>query len=109
GLAGTMNVDSVCPNGPSSSDQYDRGVSGDGANMNTEPNGDVKRLAYVGTGYTDYDVGFTGGGQWGNYTRHYPAGVYNIYVRAASGGSGATDAGTMSLVTLGYGTTGQTL
>ncbi len=49
----------------------------------TEPNSDLKRLPYVGTGMTDYDVGWTAGGHFGNYTRHYPAGTYNLYMRAS--------------------------
>ncbi|HVU26283.1 MAG TPA: hypothetical protein VHG71_00840 [Verrucomicrobiae bacterium] len=85
--------------------------------LNTEgPNGDTPRLAYVnttnqfGVPYIDYDVGFTAGGQWANYTRNYPAGVYNIYVRAARGdGGNVNDAGSVSLLTSGYGTSSQTL
>jgi hypothetical protein len=49
----------------------------------TEDTGDTKRVAYVGTGKTDYDVGWTAGGHFGNYTRHYPAGAYNVYMRAS--------------------------
>jgi hypothetical protein len=116
GLAGEEDIDSYCSGGPVNADSYERGTAGDNANLNTEPNGDVPRTEYLNTTnpindlpYIDYDVGFTAGGQWGNYTRTYPAGIYNIYVRAASGGSGSTDSGTFSLVTSGLTTSSQTL
>ena len=115
-LAGVEDIDSYCGGGPANSDAYLRGTSGDNANMNTEPNGDIPRVEYLNTTnpvndlpYVDYDVGFTGGGQWGNYTRHYPGGVYNIYVRAADGGNASTSAGSISLVTSGYQSSSQTL
>jgi hypothetical protein len=59
-------------------------------------------------GYTagsDWDVGNFNGGDWGNYTRNYPAGKYYIYARLA-GYSGNV---TLSQVTAGQGTTSQTL
>ncbi len=78
--------------------------------LTTENASDKTRAAYDGTGYTDYDVGFNDGGNWGNYTRNYPAGVYNIFVRASDGnGNGSSDSGNISLVTNGVGTTNQTL
>jgi len=40
-------------------------------------------LQYIGTGKTDWDVGYTDGGDFGSYTRHYPAGTYNLFARAA--------------------------
>ncbi len=76
--------------------------------MDTEINGDQQRLAYIGTGFTDYDVGWNDSGNWGNYTRTYPAGAYNIYMRAANGSTGAGGA-TLSDVTSGVGTTNQTV
>jgi hypothetical protein len=55
----------------------------------TEVNGDgPPRLPYIGTGFTDYDVGWYDGGDWNNYTRTFPAGDYNIYLRAANGTTG---------------------
>lgn len=78
--------------------------------LTTEGAGDKTRNQYNGTGYQDYDIGFNDGGNWGNYTRHYPAGTYNIYVRASNGGGGGSaDSGSISLVTSGVGTTTQTL
>ncbi len=65
----------------------------------TEGNGDTPpRVAYIGSGKTDYDWGYTGGGQWGNYTRNYPAGVYNVFVRAANNNGSTTDSGDFSVV-----------
>jgi hypothetical protein len=73
--------------------------------MDTEINGDVVRPQYDGTGYSDDSIGFFSPGSWANYTRHYPAGTYNIYARLASGGSATTC--TLSEVTRGWGTTSQ--
>ncbi len=78
--------------------------------LSTEPAHDKTRPEYDGTGDTDYDVGFNDGGNWGNYTRNYPSGVYNIFVRASDGnGNGGPDSGNISLVTDGVGTTTQTV
>jgi hypothetical protein len=75
--------------------------------LNTEQCFDDVRPAYNGTtnqfgvSYLDYDVGNTAGGQWGNYTRNYPAGTYNIYVRASDGGGSSTDSGSIALIGAG--------
>jgi regulation of enolase protein 1 (concanavalin A-like superfamily) len=74
----------------------------------TEQNGDKPRLAYS-TEKTDYDVGYNSGGGWGNYTRTFPVGIYNIYMRAANPNGFTADAASMSLVTTGRGTSSQTL
>ncbi|MBW8864320.1 MAG: carbohydrate-binding protein [Verrucomicrobia bacterium] len=67
--------------------------------LQTEGAGDTHRSQYT-SGTTDYDVGFTTGGDWANYTRSFPSGTYNIFVRAARGNGGTqTDAGKISLVT----------
>ena len=55
--------------------------------------GDTPRLQYINTTNLDYDVGYNNGGNWGNYTRHYPAGLYNVYVRGSGGNGAQTDAG----------------
>jgi hypothetical protein len=56
----------------------------------TEINGDtLLRPAYNGTGFSDYDVGWYDNGDWNNYTRTFPAGSYNVCLRAANGGTGA--------------------
>jgi len=53
----------------------------------------------------DYDVGWFNNGDFGSYTRNYPAGKYYVYGRLA-GYSGNV---TLSKVTAGQGTTSQTL
>jgi hypothetical protein len=55
----------------------------------------------------DFNLGWYSTGTWLNYTRHYPAGDYNIYGRLA-GGAGPFSGTTLSLVTSGWGTTTQT-
>jgi len=78
--------------------------------LTTETLNEKQRPQYAGTGKQDYDVGFNDGGNWGNYTRNYPAGNYNIYVRVANGtGNNTAESGTISLVTSGAGTPTQTL
>lgn len=74
--------------------------------MDTEINGDVIRPPYNGTGRSDYSIGYFSAGAWANYTRHYPAGSYNVYARLASGGTATTC--TLSRVAGGWGTTNQT-
>jgi len=59
------------------------------------------------SGGTDYNIGFFGGGSWCNYTRHYPAGTYNVVGRFAEGA--APTSATLSLVTSGATTTSQTV
>jgi hypothetical protein len=89
-------------------------VAGEGNGMATEINGDVKRAQYLGAGNTnqDYSMGYFSGGanttaSWANYTRHYPAGSYNVYGRLAEGGGVPTTA-VLNQVTGGWGTTSQT-
>jgi regulation of enolase protein 1 (concanavalin A-like superfamily) len=78
--------------------------------LNTEVVGDKPRSAYT-TGQQDYDVGWNdgGSGKWGNYSRTFPAGAYNIYMRAANPNSSGVTSGAagMSLVTNGWGTANQ--
>ena len=89
---GVAEVDYHRPNG-SISGSYNR------FGLQTEGAGDIQRSQYTG-GATDYDVGFTSGGDWANYTRSFPSGTYNIFVRVARGNGGTqTDAGKISLVT----------
>jgi hypothetical protein len=61
------------------------------------PESNYKRLQYIGTGKTDYDVGFTDMSDFGNYTRHYPAGTYNIFVRASGGNGPKSEAADVSV------------
>ncbi len=75
--------------------------------LETEGCTDRPRLA-VSPGLQDYDVGFNNGGNWGNYTRTFPAGTYNLYLRGADGVSAASDSASLSLVAGGLTTTNQT-
>jgi hypothetical protein len=103
---GTDQIDQNCPNNVHS--YAYRGGALNGFGLNNENAGDVARETH--TGFQDYDVGFTSGGNWANYTRHYPAGVWNIFIRAARGDGGTvSDAGNFAVVTSGYQTTSQTL
>lgn len=101
GLVGTAGID------------FSNGIPGQGGasyrpqGLETEGASDKPRPAYAG-GLQDYDVGFANGGNWGNYTRIYPAGTYNIFMRAASPNGPTTDSASMFLVTGGFGTTSQT-
>ncbi len=88
GLDTTDNVDAHNGNGnPSSYRPGNTDNSHGGLFTETigNPESNYKRLQYIGTGKTDYDVGFTDGSDFGNYTRHYPAGTYNLFVRAGGG------------------------
>lgn len=104
--AGQSGVDGVdAHNTSGGSTAYRPSGAGD---LGNEGNGDQKRAQYVSAGTNDYDIGWTAGGQWANYTRTYPKGVYNVYLRAASP-NGTTDAVSLAWVTSGQGTTNQTL
>jgi hypothetical protein len=74
----------------------DTNSSGSFLYPSTEVNGDIPRKAYIGTGFTDYDVGWTGTGLFENYTRHYPAGTYNLYARASGGNGPQVNSGVFS-------------
>src|SRR6185312_17010001 len=71
----------------------------------TTSSGDQARDQFTAASATDYNIGFFGHNSWANYTRHYPAGTYNIIGRFAEG-NGATE-DTMSIVTSGFGTSNQ--
>jgi hypothetical protein len=102
---GTTDIDQHCPSNVHS--YAYRGGALNGFGLNNEGASDTPRVTHVG--FPDYDVGFTSGANWGNYTRHYPAGVYDIFVRASRGdGGNVSDAGSVALVTSGYQTSSQT-
>lgn len=56
----------------------------------------------------DYMLGWFNPGEWVNYTRTFPAGTYNIYVRAGYG-SGGTSSLYLDQVVTGQGTSAQGL
>ena len=106
GYAAFSATDGIdCHNASGGSSSYRPNPAG----LATENAGDLLRAAFA-TGLQDYDVGWNNGGNWGNYTRTYPAGRYYVYMRAASpnGSPVTTNAATLSLVTGGFGTTNQT-
>ncbi|MGA2246680.1 MAG: hypothetical protein ABSH48_16935, partial [Verrucomicrobiota bacterium] len=74
------------------------------------PSGDSLLSAFAASGDPQMDIGFNDGGNWANYTRTYPAGTYNIWMRSANpNSSGVTvNAAALSLVTRGWGTVNQT-
>ena len=76
--------------------------------LETEGASDTPRAA-VNPNLTDYDVGFNNGGNWGNYTRTFPAGTFYCYLRGADGIGAVADSASLSLVTSGQGTTNQTV
>jgi aryl-phospho-beta-D-glucosidase BglC (GH1 family) len=69
----------------------------------TEITADLPRVQFAGK--HDYDIGFFSLGEWGNYTRHYPAGAYNVWGRFAAGGGNT--ACFLDQVTAGVGTSNQ--
>lgn len=71
--------------------------------MTTDVNNDVPRGQF-GT-QPCYRVAYFGYGSWANYTRHYPAGTYNVLGRFTEGG--ANTVATLSKVTGGLGTSSQ--
>jgi len=78
----------------------------DAGDPGTEVTGDALRAQYL-PGTNDYDMGWTAAGQWTDYTRTYPTGVFNFYLRAA-GNPGGTNTASLSRVTSGVGTSTQT-
>lgn len=71
----------------------------------TDPSADLPRAKFAGA--YDFTIGFFGAGEWGNYTRTYPAGTYNVWGRFACGDANQS-AALLSIVTGGWGTTEQT-
>lgn len=102
GLNGASGVDYVNPGGSGGQGDYAR----QGLNLDPTPTGDLPRVPYINTTndltgypYEDFDVGNVSGGQWANYTRTFPSGVYNIYMRAADGNGASSDSASMDEVT----------
>ena len=91
---------------------YSNGIPGQGSasyrpqGLETEGDGDKLRASYGGA--ADYDIGFASVGNWGNYTRAFPAGNYTICVRVASPNLPGSQAIGLSQVTNGQGTLTQT-
>jgi hypothetical protein len=101
GLSSVSGIDySNSLTGTGNADYRPQGLENEGAS-------DIPRLAYSG-GLQDYDVGYNygGDGNWGNYTRSFPAGTYYVFMRSANGP--ASDSESMYQVIAGQGTVNQT-
>ena len=95
----THGVDAFNPGGGSASYRpVDDPAGANYGGLATEVNGDVPRQQYIGTTNNDYDCGYTDNGDWANYTRHYPAGVWNIYMRGANPNNPGTDSASISVL-----------
>jgi hypothetical protein len=70
------------------------------------PNLDTARPGFEVT--TNYKIGWAGNGEWYNYTRTVPAGIYTAYAASSIDPAG-TAGGDVGLVTAGAGTTTQTV
>ncbi len=102
GLAGIAGVDANNSQGGGTTYR-----SNDTGDLGNEANGDATRVQYTSAGLSDYDIGWTASGNWANYTRTYPKGVFGVMFRAA-GNSGGTDMARLLEVTSGVGTSSQT-
>lgn len=103
GLAGVDGIDLHMVNAGQGSAAYRPNPPG----LETEGAADAPRQTFS-SGLVDYDVGFNNGGNWGNYTRTFPAGTFYCYLRGADGSIAVSDSASLSLVTSGQGTTNQT-
>lgn len=63
---------------------------------------DAARQEFLSASAPDYNVGFLGNNSWQNYTRTFPAGTFNLYVRAARGDAGTVNI-TLDQITSGWG------
>ena len=91
---GVDQVDYNCPNPPQNSPYAYQRIG-----LSTESGSYQLRPQYNNTGFNNYDVGSVNGGDWGNYSRVYPGGAYNIYIRAANGNNNNnSDSSSISLV-----------
>jgi fibronectin type 3 domain-containing protein len=68
----------------------------------------AEQAVYSDPNIIPINIGYYNGGDWMNYTRHYPTNTYNIWGRLA-GGAGPFSGTTLSMVTSGVGTANQTV
>jgi len=73
----------------------------------TEITADTARVA-IRWAVFDYDIGYFGQGEWGNYTRTYPAGTYDVWGPVLRVAMPTNPMAILSIVTSGWGTTTQT-
>lgn len=104
-LSGNSTFDYFYANTPPANTYRDSGIVG------VENNGDSPlRLQYLTNNPAPqpYDLGYYNGGNWLNYTRNFPAGEYNVFVRAADGlAAGGLGSVVAAVVTNGWGTSAQ--
>ena len=101
---GTSNIDEYSPNYSASQPHLWRSLD----EVSTSLAGDTERPQFATAGVPDYMVGYFNPGNWVNYTRTYPPGLYNIYARLANGNGGLANCGLAQVVS-GQGTTSQNL
>ncbi len=104
--AATLGVDALSSSGGGAAYR----PAGDGSDLGNEVTGDAPRTQYLAAGTNDYDIGWTAAGNWANYTRTYPKGAFNVFMRGSSPTtpSGQTNAASLWRVTGGVGTATQT-
>jgi hypothetical protein len=93
--SGLTAVDGVDAHNGSNGNQDYRPHDSAAGGLATESNSDIARPAYA-SGLKDYDVGWNDGGNWANYTRHFPTGTYNIYLRGSNPNAAGTDSAEIS-------------
>ncbi len=109
GTVGMMQIDESINGGT----PFGAGASPDNYRPNdpiatTRLTAEVPRQQFVATGAYDYNIGYLGIYFWENYTKTWPSGTYNMYVRVASAaGSPATQHVGIDQITSGLGTTNQ--
>jgi hypothetical protein len=109
GAIAQQGIDINFPNTQPAANSYYRA---DG--VGTQPATDYLRPKFVAAQQTFGDpnigqlnIGYFNGGNWLNYTRHFPTNTFNVWARLA-GGNGPFSGTTLSLVTSGAGTPNQT-
>ena len=111
---GTMNIDESNNNG---APPY---AGANPANYRANPSGadpiactpitDFPRKQFIDAAAPDYNIGFMGVFFWQNYTRTWPTGTFNVYIRVASGAATpATQHEGFDQITGGWGTVNQFL
>ena len=96
GYRNLVAVDGVDAHNGAGGNQDYRPHDTTGGGLATEGCGDKPRLQYKNSGQTDYDVGWNNSGNWANYTRHFPRGTYNVYIRGANPNGSGTDSAEVS-------------
>ena len=105
GLSAVHNVDYFRNNNEPSADEYRAGES---PNVPMTGNPDMDRGGWTVT--ANWRLGWVGDGNWHNYTRTFPTGLYKVYAALSFDGSEPDRCqGSLQRVTAGVGTTSQTL